>query len=207
VTDPAAIADDRVAALAREILARHEYARFRPVDAAWIRDWLSWLQSLLDRLHLLSDTSPVLYVLLLLGLVSIAALLLAHVTLSVSAALRAVAPPPRARSSEPPAFEQDAARLAAAGQLLDAAHVMQLACLRRLLDRGTVELRRHDPNPVLRERVARADLPERERREFLALLDRLETRWFRDRAPSPGDRALFESWRALHERLVGLGRA
>jgi len=207
MSDLAGIADDRVAALAREILARSEYARFRPVDVAQYRDFLAWLARLFDGLRVLSVSAPVLYVAILLALVAVAALLLAHVAISLRAALRASDPPPRAAAAARPALDRDAARLAGSGRLLEAAHVMQLACLRELLDRGAIELRRHDPNPVLRARVARSGLPDRERGEFVALLDRLETRWFRDRAQRESDRALFDAWRSLHERLVALGRA
>jgi hypothetical protein len=205
MSDLAGIADDRVAALAHEILARNEYARFRDVDA---REVAAWLERFFGRLHELSTVSPGLYFTILIALLLVAMLLLAHVTISLRAALRASEPPkPREAKSAQPDLDREAAQLAAAGRLLEAAHVMQLACLRGLLDHGAFELRRHDPNPVLRERVARSDLPDRERGEFLALLDRLETRWFRDRAQRENDHALFDAWRSLHERLVALGRA
>jgi hypothetical protein len=46
-----------------------------------------------------------------------------------------------------------------------------------------------------------ARLPDSERADFLALLDRLESRWFRDRAE---DRDLYGAWRGLHARLEAL---
>ena len=202
MSDLASVSDLHVQALAREILAREEYARFRVLEQEWLAEWLAWLARLLEGLVRLRAESPLLWALLLLGLLAITALLLAHVAYSLRAALRASGPPPRPRSAREPELDREAEDLAAAGRFLDAAHAMHLACLRRLLDRGAVELRRHDPNPVLRARVARSRLAERERGEFLALLDGLETRWFRDRAPDAGDRTLFEAWRGLHRRLA-----
>jgi hypothetical protein len=203
VTAGDALTDERVRALAREILARPEYARFRPFQDDWMKTLGEWLAKAFGWLGELHETSPTLWVLLFMALIAVAALLLAHVVWSLRAAMiasSADAPPPVA--AEPPRLDCEAEQLAAAGRLLDAAHVMHLACVGRLLLRGTVVLRRHDPNRTLRARIADARLPERDRREFLLLLDRLETRWFRDRAPDRGDRALFDAWRALHERLA-----
>jgi hypothetical protein len=202
VSDLASVSDPHVQALAREILAREEYARFRVLENEWLADWLAWLARALEGLVRLRAESPWLWALLLLGLLAIAALLLAHVLYSLRAALRAAGPSPRPRSAREPKLDREAEDLAAAGRFLDAAHAMHLACLRRLLDRGAFELRRHDPNPVLRARIVRSTLAERERGEFLALLDGLETRWFRDRAPAADDQALFEAWRGLHQRLA-----
>jgi hypothetical protein len=92
--------------------------------------------------------------------------------------------------------------LAREGRFLEAAHAMHLACLAVLLGAGALELRRHDPNRTLRRRIARAAIPEGARRDFLALLGRLERRWFRDRSPADDDRELFDAWRSLHARLA-----
>ncbi len=202
MSDLASVSDPQIQALAREILAREEYARFRVLEQEWLADWLAWLARGLEGLVRLRTESPWLWALLLLGLLAIAALLLAHVVYSLRAALRAPGPPRRPRSTGEPGLDREAEDLATAGRFLDAAHAMHLACLRRLLDRGALELRRHDPNPVLRARIVRSALAERERGEFLALLDGLETRWFRDRAPAADDQALFEAWRGLHQRLA-----
>jgi hypothetical protein len=201
VSDLASVSDAHIQALAREILARDEYARFRVLEQEWLADWLSWLARLLEGLVRLRTESPWLWALLLLGLLAVAALLLAHVLYSLRAALRAPVPSRPPRSPREPRLDREAEDLAVAGRFLDAAHAMHLACLRRLLDRGALKLARHDPNPVLRARIVRSTLPEREGGEFLALLDALETRWFRDRAPAADDRALFEAWRGLHQRL------
>jgi hypothetical protein len=198
------LSDDRVRELARDILGRPEFARFRPSlpGDGW-KALLEWLAKALAWLGQLHETSPTLWMMLFVGLLLVALLLLAHVVWSLRAALVANAAdaPPRA-AREGPRLDREAEQLAAAGRLLDAAHVMHLACIGRLLSSGTLVLRRHDPNRTLRARIAGARLGERDRREFLALLDRLETRWFRDRAPDRGDRELFDAWRALHARLI-----
>ncbi len=205
--DPSRLADARVQELARSILAREEYTRFRPVD---LEAWRAWLERIADAFRWLSYLSverPLLWVILLFGLLALASLLLAHLVYSMRAAMRASAPTPRRPVSLESDLRGEAARLVAADRFLDAAHVLQLACLRQLVQAGVLELRRHDPNPVLRSQVASSALPDAERRELLSLLDRLETRWFRDRAPDPTDRALFEAWHRLLERLTALGAA
>jgi hypothetical protein len=78
---------------------------------------------------------------------------------------------------------------------------MHLACIERLLRTRAFELRRHDPNRTLRRRVAAAALVPELKGDFTRLLDQLEARWFRDPAPQPRDRDLFEAWRSLHARL------
>jgi hypothetical protein len=205
VIDPSSLADARVQELARSILAREEYARYRPLDLEAWRAGLERIARALVWLSRLSVEQPLLWALLLGGLLALAALLLAHVVYSMRSAVRARPPTARHSAASGPDLRGQAERLVAAGRFLDAAHVVQLACLRELVERGALELRRHEPNPVLRAQVASSGLPEAERREFLALLDRLETRWFRDRAPELGDRALFEAWHRLLERLSALG--
>jgi len=78
---------------------------------------------------------------------------------------------------------------------------MHLACVERLVQRGVVELRRHDPNRTLRVKLASASLGGAPRAEFLRLLDWLEERWFRDPTPDPRDAELLGAWRELHARL------
>jgi hypothetical protein len=207
VTPAAALGDESVRSLAQEILARGEYARFRPLDAEWLERLAGALAKLFEWLAGLWSTSPVLYALFMAALLALAVLLLAHVVWSVRRALSATTPPaPAARAAEAPDLAAEAAALAREGRFLEAAHAMHLASLAVLLGAGALELRRHDPNPTLRRRLARAPIPEPLRRDFLALLGPLERRWFRDRGPDPEDPALFAAWQALHGRLAAAAR-
>jgi hypothetical protein len=200
--DAALVSDDRARALAREILARAPYARFRSLDAPWFQDLLHALDRLLAWTRHLAVAAPAVYWLLVGSLLLVALALLAHVVWAVRAALAAGAPRRESRpGAEGPSLDAEASHLAATGRFLDAAHALHLACLETLLRAHTIELRRHDPNRVLRRRLAAAALPEEARREFLELLDRLEVRWFRDRAANPTDRDLYRDWRRLHDHL------
>jgi hypothetical protein len=199
---PGAPSDEAVRALASEILARSEYARFRTLDAKWLQDILRRLVDFFAWIDSLWVTSPVLYVLLLGGLLVFAVGLLVHIVWTIRVALAATAPeggPVRAPAG--PDLAAEAQALAGASRFLEAAHTLQLACLGTMLKSGALELARHEPNRTLRERLGAARLPERERREFLTLLGRLEGRWFRDRRPAESDRELFDAWRELHGRL------
>jgi hypothetical protein len=200
--DVALVSDDRARALAHEILARGPYARFRTVDAPWFQDLLHALDRLLAWTRHLAVVAPALYWLVVGSLLLIALALLAHVVWAVRSALSTGVPRRESRPvAEGPRLDAEASRLAEAGRFLDAAHALHLACLETLLRAHTIELRRHDPNRVLRRRLAAAALPEEARREFLGLLDRLEVRWFRDRVPAVTDRDLYQDWRRLHDRL------
>ena len=100
----------------------------------------------------------------------------------------------------PPRFADEAAALAASGAFLEAARRLQLAVLDLLLRRRVLELGRADANRALRDRLHRAPLPDAERIDLLALIDRFERAWFRDRIEDP---ALYADWRSLHARLAG----
>jgi hypothetical protein len=201
---PEAPSDEAVRALAAEVLSRSEYASFRTLESESLRSFIQWLANLIDGIDALPTTNPALYVLLLVGLLALAAGLLAHVVWSVRVALAATAPlPPPRREAGAPDLVAEAQALAGAARYLEAAHTLQIACLGAVLERGAIELARHEPNRTLRERLGEARLPEPERREFLQLLGRLETRWFRDRTPEEADRELFAAWRDLHRRLRG----
>ena len=184
--------DEQVRALAAEILRRAEYERWR--DAVWIERVLGWLSHL-------AENRPPLYWALLAVLLLLAVVLIAHVTIALRAAL---AVPPHA-TPEPPAaadprFVAEAEALAASGRFLEAARRLQLAVIELLLRRRVITLARSESNRVLRARLLHdAALPEAERRDLVALVDRFERSWFRDRA---GDRALYEAWRGVHDRLA-----
>jgi hypothetical protein len=199
--------DEELRALAREILAREEYAQWRSFTAAGFDELVDWFAEWIDGLRLLADTSPILYGLMLLGLALVAAALVAHIVWSVRVAMRvsAAAADRGVRTAPRRDFVVEAQELAGAGDFLAAARRLQLAVLRLLVERDYVELARHEPNSVLRRRVQQAaGLPEEARAELRARIRELERSWFRDRS---GDRALYQSWTALYARLDALGDA
>jgi hypothetical protein len=193
--------DDRVRALASEILSRGDYARYRVDEKAW-RDLFErlqgWWHSFEVWLAGLADTSPGLYALVVVGAFLLAALLLGHALWSVRAALRA-SPAREPLPPEPSAdFSDEVRNLASSGLFLDAARALQRACLRLLIERGQLELARADANRTLRRRLAGTRLPESQRRELARLIDLLEERTFRD---GTQDAALYQSWLRLHGAL------
>jgi hypothetical protein len=96
---------------------------------------------------------------------------------------------------------REARSLAREGHFLEAAHRVQLATLALLIELDWLELARSDPNRTLRRRITVSGLPERDRRQLIALIDRLETLWFAEPRDDP---RLFEDWLALDERIVSL---
>ena len=193
--------DEALRALAREILERSEYARWRPLDSDALRGLLDQVSRWLEWMANLAQTRPLLWAAILGALLLVSLLLLAHVVIALRSALaapRQAAPPPtpgRVRH-----FADEAQALAREGRYLEAARRLQLACIEALLRRGQLELQRFEANRTLRRRIAASGLPPAERGELLTLLQRLETRIFRDRTE---DRALYEAWLALHGRLAG----
>jgi len=204
MTVPSLPADDRVRAVAAEILARADYARWRSGHLRGVFDILlrveRWLDALQAWLGQLADTRPWLYAAILVGLLTVSVGLFLHVAYAIRRALTAAhvaAPTPHEAPAA--AWLAEAERLARAGRTLEAAHQVQLAVLALLLEERGLELARGEPNRVLRTRLRTAQLSAAERVEVLALLDRLEARWFRDRAEDPG---LYEAWCALHARVA-----
>jgi len=182
--------DEQARALAVTILKRSEFASWH--DTPWLVSAFTWLSGLWE-------TDPLLYWAMLAGLTAVALLLLAHVAWVVRRALAVPAParPPRPADASP-RFLEEADALARRGMFLEAARRVQLAALDLLLRARVLELGRSDPNRTLRRRLREAALPEVECGDLLALIDRLEERWFRDRSE---DRELYDRWRALHTRL------
>jgi len=219
--DGPTLSDERVRALAEELLARPRYAGYRGPKSAlqqlidrvadWLRgvrlpDWLGDLwesvgNALLGLLQGVFGDEPLA---LLVRFVLAGAVLAAAVWMIASAA-RALREGPRASGAaagpQPPptrAWLEQADSLADQGRFLEAAHCTQLAALQLLLRAEWLSLDRSEPNRTLRRRLREAPLPEALRADFLGLLDRLESRWFRDRAE---DRELYGAWRGLHARL------
>lgn len=193
--------DAEVRALAQEILAQADFARWRAWKGELPDAFTRWLAKLFGFLDGLQVSSPILFYLLLLALVLVACALLAHLVLSLRAALAASEPPPATVATSGPDLVTEAHRLARAERFLEASHRLQLSCLELLVERRWIELHRHEANTTLRRRLRASALPEPERRGLLGLLDRLETAWFRDRL---GDAALYRDWLTLHARVAAL---
>jgi hypothetical protein len=191
--------DDALRSLASEILARAQYAKFRPFR--WAHPFLETLDSLHSWVEHLGALQ---YAALLGGLVLLLAVLVFHIVWSFRAASRATTKGENRRPKQAETTGLDAAadRLAAQGQYLDAAHQMQLACIDRLLREGILELHRHDPNRTLRRRLIATAMSEELKATFVSLLARFERRWFRDQRTDASDRDLYEEWRSLHERIA-----
>ncbi len=194
--------DEAVRALAAEILGREEYAAYRGDLAAW-QAFFDWLANFSDWIEALRASSPALFWLLMGAMLLVAGLLLAHVVFTLRAALQAPGPPEDLGGGGRRGADwlgQARAR-AAAGHYVDAARLVQLATLDRLLESGIIDLARHEPNQILRRRLAEARLPASERADLLEALDRLEAALFRERRE---EAALYESWLSLHGRLARL---
>jgi len=194
--------DAEVREAASEVLRRAPYAEWRELEnqAALLETLLEWLRGIDRWLIHLSLSAPLLYWLIVAGALLTAVLLFAHVVWLVRVALSmpaAEAPSPTVGVAAPLAAGAEA--LAADGRFLEAAHRLHLATLETLLQRRVIALDRSDPNRVLRDRLRSAALPDVERQALVALVDRLETHWFRDRVD---DASLYDDWRQLHGRLV-----
>jgi hypothetical protein len=225
------VTDEAARAAAREILARDEFTRWHEDYEAWLRllermadlvpDWmidvLAWLQRaaeaiaeglarLLGFFGVFGDVGEGI------GWIAVSLLAAAFVVLVwIWRERRQRQAQSTAPGRSPGRVHADALRearaLAGQGRFLDAAHRVQLATLAMLIEFDWLELARSDPNRTLRDRVKASSLPERERRQLITLVDRLEALWFNEPAD---DRGLFEDWIRLDERLTAIttgGRA
>jgi hypothetical protein len=201
---PSDLSDEQIRTLAAEILSRDEFFRPGMAEEAW-RAVLERILGFLDFLEALRISSPLIYWLILAGLLLVSAVLLAHVAWTVRIALRmphAEARGPRSPSG--PEFLEQAESLARQERFLEAARRVELAALELLLRRRVIELSRSDPGRALREQVRRSELPEAERSSLVALQKRLEAGLFREHA---ADRSLYEAWLDLHQRLEAVAAA
>lgn len=223
--------DEQARAAAREILAQPEFTRWeRGVDGwltlleglvervpTWLIELLAALQDAVGGLlsWIGSGLARLLGIFGVFGDVSnavgwTAALLLLTATLVFLWRGRSFwQRPPRATEGIRPGRRhadalREARSLAREGRFLEAAHRVQLATLALLIELDWLELARSDPNRTLRRRIAVSGLPERERGQLVALVDRLERLWF---AEPQDDPRLFEEWLALDERIVTLAGA
>jgi hypothetical protein len=195
---PSGLSDEQIRTLAAEILRRDEYFRPGMAEEAW-RAVLERILGFLDFLEALRITSPLIYWMVLAGLLLVSVALLFHVVWTVRIALRMPSAQAReARGPSGPGFLEQAERLAQEGRFLEAARRVELAALELLLRRRVIELSQSDPGRALREQVRRSELPEPERGSLLALQKRLEAGLFRE---NKADRSLYEAWLDLHQRL------
>jgi hypothetical protein len=195
---PSDLSDEQIRTLAAEILSRDEFFRPGRAEEAW-RAVLERVLGFLDFLEALRISSPLVYWVILAGLLLVSVVLLIHVGWTVRIALRMPRPEAREpRSPSGPGFIDQAERLAGEERFLEAARRVELAALDLLLRRRVIELSRSDPGRTLREQVRRSDLPEPERGSLVALQKRLEAGLFREHA---ADRSLYEAWLDLHRRL------
>lgn len=223
------LSDEQARELAREILSRPEYATYRRppgVLQEWVDGLAAWIRGLEERLPtwLLdlwrdfwdalarvfdgasgNDTGA------MVARLVVAALLLGGLgwmTARLARDLRRRRLEPEAAASSVldsgPEWIDEAEVFARQGRFIEAAHCTQLASLQLLLRKHWLELERSDPNRTLRRRLAEARLPEVLRARFVALLDRLEGCWFRDRVEN---RDLYADWRAIHAEIAALPEA
>jgi hypothetical protein len=199
----ASFTDAEIRELAREILARTEYAQWRPEAPYRLAELLDaavrWLRHFYGDMLQLAIDRPLLYAAIVTGMLLVSVLLLIHIAYSLRAALSMHHDEsPQLVSKKEPPFAEQAETLARNGCFLEATHRLQLAVIALLLRRRVIQLSRSDPNRTLRLRLRDAKLPTAEREEMVTLLDRFEFSWFRDRDEDPG---LYESWRRLLQRL------
>ncbi len=219
------VTDEQARSAAEAILSAPEYTRWEGAVPSWlalldrIGDWIpDWLIAIVSKLGRLVAAfferlgeilglfgffgevgRGVGWIALCLILASAIALVRVWRSRRERAAVQA-ASRPGTRSGHAEAL-REARALAASGRYLEAAHRVQLATLALLISFDWLELARSDPNRTLRQRLAKSPLPERERRQLIRLVDRLEALWFDEPRQ---DSELFDEWMALDERILSL---
>lgn len=184
--------DDAVRALAHAILDRPEYGLWRPSRfGEWLGRVVEWFASLLA-------TSPLLFWVIVAALTLTLFGIVAHLVWTVRKGIATEANADAPRADDGPRFAEEADALARRGRFLDAARVMQLGAIDRLVRAGRLRLGRGDPNAVLRRRLGEASLADGVRRDLLAAIADLERRWFRDRDE---DEDLYRRWLGVHAAL------
>lgn len=195
------IPDDRIRDLAREILARPEFAGAHP---SALQDWLvGIIDRILDWIagfgHLrISD--PGLFWPIFATLVLILIFMIAHIVWAISAAMRAPEAQPDAGLSRPvrdPAAE--AAQQAATGNFLEAAHYLMIASFRTLAERSVIDLRPDRSNRWIRRALRNSKLNEQLVKELDGLVARTERHWFGDRENRPD---IYTEWKSAFEQVL-----
>jgi hypothetical protein len=192
--------DTAVRDLAHKILVRPEYADARP---GAIRDWLvstvHRIFEFLAKLEVLHATAPGLYWLMVAGIFAVFFILVAHISWTISAALRAPkAPEPRPSGAAVRDSALEAERLAASGRYLEAAHNLMIASFRMLAERSVIELRPDRSNRWIRRALRNSKLNEDLVKEIDALVALTERHWFGDRENS---QAIYSQWRSAFDEI------
>lgn len=223
------VTDEQARLAAKEILSGRDFTRWHTDYEAWLAileqiaqltpDWVieafawigsaieaifGWLADFLGFFGVFGDTREGIGWLAVCLLAAALIVLVRHWVTRLSPESRSS--PERHRPGWDHASALKSARdLAREGHYLEAAHRVQLATLALLIEFDWLELARSDPNRTLRDRVRASALPRPEARRLIELVDRLETLWFSE---PRDDRALFEDWLSLDERItkVAAGR-
>lgn len=192
--------DSKVRALAHEILARPEYASAHPTAVqTWLFTMVRRLLDWLGRLGALRVTAPGLYWLMLGGLMLVFVVLVAQIAWTISAALRAPEPPERVGSAvQLRDSAAEAERLAAAGNFLEAAHNLMIACFRTLAERSVIDLRPDRSNRWIRRALRDSNLNEALVWDIDSLVARTERQWFGERENTPD---IYTQWKSAFDQL------
>jgi hypothetical protein len=195
------ISDDRIRVLAREILARPEFAGAHPSALQ------AWLIRVIDRIldwiagfgHL-RVSAPGLFWPIFATLVLIWIFMIAQIVWAISAAMRAPEPQSDAGFSGPvrdPAAEAE--RQAATGNFLEAAHYLMIASFRTLAERAVIDLRPDRSNRWIRRALRSSKLNEQLVKELDSLVARTERHWFGDRENRPD---IYTEWKSAFEQVL-----
>lgn len=196
------LSDPAVLKLTHQILARPEFAD--ATSPKWMTDWEQRIGQWIARLEILRDASPILYWTIFGCVFAIAIALFAHVIWTIWMATHTLAPPEsRIARAAAPDLAADAARLAADGYYLEAAHRLMLASFRTLGEREVIELRPDRSNRWIRAALHKSALGAELADDLDRLVERTERRWFSDRENDP---AIYSQWRTAFERLSSAAR-
>jgi hypothetical protein len=196
------LSDSAVLKLAHQILARPEFAAAS--DAKWMTDWGQRIGRWIARLEILRDGNPLVYWTIFGGVIAIAIALFGHIIWTIWIATHTHTPRENqiARATAPD-LAAEAARLAAQGYYLEAAHRLMLASFRTLGERAVIELRPDRSNRWIRGALHKSALGAELADDLDRLVERTERRWFSDREDDP---AIYTQWRAAFERLSSAAR-
>jgi hypothetical protein len=193
------VSDQAVRDLAHRILERPEFA-----DAMRAERTQRWMQIVMDwvrQFATLRLRSPLVYWLVIVGALAIAAALIINLVQSLSAALRAPEPAarPAAGKAAPPDLAAQAEALASSGRYLEAAHSLMIACFRAMAERSLIELRPDRSNRWIRAALYRSSLGAGVAGEFDSLIAATEQRWFGGRDDDP---EIYLQWKSAFARLA-----
>jgi len=196
------LSDPAVLKLTHQILARPEFAA--AAEASRTTDWERAIADWILQLQFLRDSNPILYWIIFAAVIAVAIALFAHIAWTVWIATHTPAPRGRPASrAASPDLALEAARLAADGFYLEAAHRLMLASFRTLGERSVIELRPDRSNRWIRAALHKSALGAELAADLDHLVERTERRWFGDRENDP---AIYTQWCAAFERLSSAAR-